>query len=53
MKHQKFRVTGLCEGHSPATGEFSTQMPSKAEMLPFDDVIMKIFSLNIIVTVDL
>ena len=36
----KFRVTGLCEGNSPVTGEFPVQMVSNAETFPFDDVIM-------------
>ena len=27
----KFRVTGLCEGNSPGTGEFPAQMASNAE----------------------
>ena len=27
----KFRVTGLCEGNSPVTGEFPAQMASSAE----------------------
>ena len=27
----KLRVTGLCEGKSPVTGEFPTQMASNAE----------------------
>ena len=39
-KTAKLRVTGLCEGNSPVTGEFPTQMASNAEMFPFDDVIM-------------
>ena len=30
-KTSKFRVTGLCEGNSPVTGEFPTQRPSNAE----------------------
>ena len=30
-KHQKFRVTGLCAGNSPVTGEFPAQMASNAE----------------------
>ena len=30
-KTSKFRVTGLCEGNSPVTGEFPTQRASKAE----------------------
>ena len=39
-KTPKLRVTGLCEGNSPVTGEFPAQRASNAEMLPFDDVIM-------------
>ena len=39
-KTSKLRVTGLCEGNSPVTGEFPTQKASNAEMFPFDDVIM-------------
>ena len=39
-KTSKLRVTGLCEGNSPMTGEFPTQRASNAEMFPFDDVIM-------------
>ena len=38
----KRRVTGLCEGNSPLTGEFPAQRASKAEMFPLDDVIMAI-----------
>ena len=30
-KTSKFRVTGLCEGNSPGTGEFPAQMASYAE----------------------
>ena len=30
-KTSKLRVTGLCEGNSPATGEFSAQRASNAE----------------------
>ena len=30
-KTSKLRVTGLCEGTSPVTGEFPTQRPSNAE----------------------
>ena len=36
----KLRVTGLCAGNSPVTGEFTAQMASYAEMFPFDDVII-------------
>ena len=45
-KTSKPRVTGLCAGNSPGTGEFPAQMASNAEnvsyeiMFPFDDVIM-------------
>ena len=41
-KTSKLRVTDLCAGNSPVTGEFPAQMASKAEMFPFDDVIMSI-----------
>ena len=30
-KTSKLRVTGLCEGNSPVTGEFPAQMASNAE----------------------
>ena len=40
-KTSKLRVTGLCAGNSPGTGEFPAQMASDAEMFPFDDVIME------------
>ena len=39
-KTPKRRVTSLCEGNSPMTGEFPAQRASNAEMFPFDDVIM-------------
>ena len=39
-KISKLRVTGLCAGNSPVTGEILAQMASNAEMFPFDDVIM-------------
>ena len=39
-KTSKLRVTGLCAGNSPETGEFPAQRASNAEMFPFDDVIM-------------
>ena len=39
-KTPKIRLTGLCVGNSPGTGEFPAQMASYAEMFPFDDVIM-------------
>ena len=49
-KHLKLRVTGLCAGNSPATGEFSAQMASKAEIFPFDDVIMSWTNTDILST---
>ena len=39
-KTSKLRVTGLCVGNSPGTGEFPAQMASNAKMPPIDDVIM-------------
>ena len=36
----KIRVTGLCEGNSPVTGEFPHKGPVTRKMFPFDDVIM-------------
>ena len=39
-KTPKLRVTGLCAGNSPVTGEFPAQLASNAENVPFDDVIM-------------
>ena len=38
----KLRVTGLCAGNSPVTGEFPAQRPLTRKMFPFDDVIMHI-----------
>ena len=43
-KTSKLRVTGLCEGNSPVTGEFPTQMANNGKMFPFDDIIMKVAS---------
>ena len=39
-KTSKLRVTGLCEGSSPVTGEFPHKGPVPRKMFPFDDVIM-------------
>ena len=39
-KTSKLRVTGLCAGNSPETGEFPAQRPVTRKMFPFDDVIM-------------
>ena len=36
----KFRVTELCCGNWPVTGEFPAQRDSDVEMIPFDDVII-------------
>ena len=46
-KTSKLRVTGLCEGNSPVTGEFPAQRaPITQKMFPFDDVIMKLVILS-------
>ena len=37
-KTSKLRVTGLCRGNSPGTGEFPAQMASNAENVSTDDV---------------
>ena len=39
-KTSKLRVTGLCEGNSPVTGEFPAHRPVTWKMFPFDDVTM-------------
>ena len=36
----KLRVTGLCEGNSPVTGEFPHKGPVTRKMFPFDGVIV-------------
>ena len=36
----KLRITGLCAGSSPVTGEFPHKWPVTRKMFPFDDVIM-------------
>ena len=43
-KTSKLRVTGLCEGNSPVTGEFPAQRASSAEIFPFDDVIRQTYA---------
>ena len=40
-KTSKLRLTGLCEGNSPGTGEFPSQRPVTWKMFPFEAVIMK------------
>ena len=44
-KTSKLRVTGLCEGNSPMTGEFPHKGPVTLKMFPFDDVFMWWFTL--------
>ena len=39
-KTSKLRVTGLCEGNSPVTGEYPHKGTVTRKMFPFDDVIM-------------
>ena len=41
METSKLRITGLCAGNSPVTGEFPAQRASNGEMFLFDDVVMK------------
>ena len=41
-ENTKLRVTGLCVGNSPVTGEFPAQRASNAEMFPFDDTSLPI-----------
>ena len=42
-KTPKLRVTGLCVGNSPVTGEYPHKWPVTRKMFPFDDVIMLLF----------
>ena len=53
-KTSKLRVTGLCEGNPPVTGEvpavigeFPAQKPVTRNMFPFDDVIMKTVNIDV------
>ena len=39
-KTSKLRVTGLCEGNSPVTGNSPHKGPAKRKLLLFDDVIL-------------
>ena len=39
-KTSRLRVTGLCAGYSPLTGELPAQRPVTRKIFPFDDVIM-------------
>ena len=39
-KTSKLRVTGICEGISPVTGEFPAQRASNTENVSHDDVLM-------------
>ena len=43
----KLRVTGLCEGKSPVTGEFPHIRPVARKVFPFDDVIMNKINLKL------
>ena len=43
QRNIKARVTGLCVGNSPVTGEFPHKWPVTRKMFPFDDVIMNIW----------
>ena len=48
-KHQKLRVTGLCEGNLPLTGEFHAQRAGNAENVSIwwqPDAIIRIMFLN-------
>ena len=40
-KKSKLRVTGLCAGNLPVTGEFPHEWPVTRKIFPFDDVIMQ------------
>ena len=44
-KTSKLRVTGLCAGNSPGTGEFPAQKAVTRKMFPFDDVSMSVRNL--------
>ena len=46
-KTSKLRVTGLCAGNSPETGEFPAQRSSNAENVPFGDVIMRVWIIQV------
>ena len=39
-KTSKLRVTGLCEGNSPVSGEYPHKGPVTRKIFPFDDAIM-------------
>ena len=45
-KTWRLRVTGLCVGNSPVTGEFPEHGPVTRKMFPSDDVIIIRFSLQ-------
>ena len=40
-KTSKHRVTGLCAGNSPVTGEFPAQRPVPRKMFQFDDFLIQ------------
>ena len=39
-KISKLRVTGICAGNSPVTGEYPAQKSVTRKLFPFDDVLM-------------
>ena len=47
-KTSKLRLTDLCEGNSPVTGEFPAERPVTRLIFPFDDVIMNFESFLLI-----
>ena len=49
-KTSKLRATGPCAGNLPVTGEFPAQRASKAEMFPFDDVIVQHHGANLVMS---
>ena len=52
-KISKLRLTGLCAGYSPVTGEFSAKKASNSENVSIDDVIMSRECTNVIVWRDI
>ena len=45
-KISKLRVTGLCAGNSPVTGEWPHKRPVTRKMFPFDEIIMGWYECN-------
>ena len=46
-KSSKLRVTGLCEGNPPITGDFPRKGSVTRKMFPFDDIIMQRVSIDL------